>query len=215
MVEGQVRRDGPSFRLRHDGRVRRRDPPQQVKLLIGQGAAGRVVPELETLTVDLADALRQLKPDVAWQGVRLEGAILRDYLRGPHRPSGELLFPSLATGREAILTDTRKLIDHVAIRAGFWEYVVTPAGEQVKNKAGQPKKRGTVRTKALRHSYCAARLQTLDGGAPVSIYTLSRELGHTSPAMVQRVYAHLGTIRHRAEVVEYRVDSTPRRLAIA
>jgi integrase len=30
---------------------------------------------------------------------RLE-AILRDYLRGPHRPSGELLFPSPATGRE-------------------------------------------------------------------------------------------------------------------
>jgi hypothetical protein len=24
--------------------------------------------------------------------------------------------------------------------------------------------------------------------------------------MVQRVYAHLGTIRHRAEVVEYRVE---------
>src|SRR5688572_11334661 len=26
--------------------------------------------------------------------------ILRDYLRGPHRPSGELLFPSFATGKE-------------------------------------------------------------------------------------------------------------------
>ncbi len=38
---------------------------------------------------------------------------------------------------------------------------------------------------------CAARLQTLDGGAPVSIYTVSRELGHTSPAMVQRVYVGL------------------------
>jgi integrase len=133
-------------------------------------------------------------------------AILRDYLRGAHRPIGELLFPSLATGAEAMLTDTRKLLDHVAMRAGFWEYVVNPAGEPVKDKAGQPKRRGTVRTKALRHSYCAARLQTLDGGAPVSIYTVSRELGHTSPAMVQRVYAHLGTIRHRAEVVEYRVE---------
>jgi hypothetical protein len=27
-----------------------------------------------------------------------------------------------------------------------------------------------------------------------------------SPAMVQRVYAHLGTIRHRSEWVEYRVE---------
>jgi integrase len=148
-----------------------------------------VSPERKTITYR-ENAWRRLKTRGSQRIVplwpQLE-AILRDYLRGPHRPTGELLFPSLATGREAILTDTRKLIDHVAIRAGFWEYVVTPAGEPVKDKAGQPKRRGTVRTKALRHSYCAARLQTLDGGAPVSIYTVSRELGHTSPAMVQRV----------------------------
>jgi integrase len=112
--------------------------------------------------------------------------ILREYLRGPHRPAGELLFPSLATGHEAILTDSRKLLDHIATRAG-WNV-------------------GEIRSKALRHTYCAARLQTLDGGAPVSIYTVSRELGHTSPAMVHRVYAHLGAIRHRSGVVEYRVE---------
>ncbi len=112
--------------------------------------------------------------------------ILREYLRGAYRPAGELLFPSLATGQEAMLIDSRKLLDHVAARAGW--------------------KAGEIRSKALRHTYCAARLQTLDGGAPVSIYTVSRELGHTSPAMVQRVYAHLGTVRHRSEVVEYRVE---------
>jgi integrase len=50
------------------------------------------------------------------------------------------------------------------------------------------------------------RLQTLDGGAPVSLFTVSRELGHTSPAMVQHVYSHLGTVRHRSEVVEYRIE---------
>jgi integrase len=113
-------------------------------------------------------------------------SILREYLRGPHRPAGELLFPSLATGQEAMLTDSRKLLDHIAARAGW--------------------KAGEIRSKALRHTYCAARLQTLDGGAPVSIYTVSRELGHTSPAMVQRVYAHLGSVRHRTAVVEYRVE---------
>jgi integrase len=113
-------------------------------------------------------------------------AILREYLRGPHRPAGELLFPSLATAQEAMLTDSRKLLDHIAARAGW--------------------KAGEIRSKALRHTYCVARLQTLDGGAPVSIYTVSRELGHTSAAMVQRVYAHLGTVRHRSDVVEYRVE---------
>jgi integrase len=58
----------------------------------------------------------------------------------------------------------------------------------------------------FRHTYCATRLQTLDNQAPVSIYTVSRELGHNSPTMVQSVYAHLGDVRHRARVVEYRVE---------
>jgi len=92
--------------------------------------------------------------------------ILREYLRGPHRPTGDLLFPSLATGREAMLTDARKPIDHIAERAGW--------------------KPGEIRTKMFRHTYCAARLQTLDGGAPIPLYTVSRELGHTSQAMVRR-----------------------------
>jgi hypothetical protein len=43
-------------------------------------------------------------------------------------------------------------------------------------------------------------------GAPVSLYTVSRELGHGSEDMVRRVYAHLGDVRHRSEVVEFRVE---------
>ena len=57
-----------------------------------------------------------------------------------------------------------------------------------------------------RHTYCSARLQTLDHGAPVSIYTLSREMGHGSDEMVRRIYGHVGVARHRSEVVEYRVE---------
>ena len=47
---------------------------------------------------------------------------------------------------------------------------------------------------------------TLDRGAPVSLYTVSREPGHGSRTMVEEVYAHLGTMRHRSEVVEYRIE---------
>jgi tetratricopeptide (TPR) repeat protein len=88
--------------------------------------------------------------------------------------------------------DTRKLLDHIAERGGW--------------------KPGEIRTKMFRHTYCAARLQTLDGGAPISLYTVSRELGHTSLAMVQEVYSHLGTIRHRSAVVECRVEQHRARL---
>ena len=65
---------------------------------------------------------------------------------------------------------------------------------------------GEVRTKALRHTYCAARLQTLESGAPVSPFTVSRELGHGSRTMIEDVYVHLGTMRHRSDVVEYRLE---------
>jgi len=63
-----------------------------------------------------------------------------------------------------------------------------------------------IRHRIFRHTFCAARLQTLDRGAPVSLYRVSRELGHGSEEMVRRVYSHLGTVRHRSEVVEFRVE---------
>jgi integrase len=110
--------------------------------------------------------------------------ILERYLA--ERPPSRLLFPSFRTGDEAMVTDFHKLLDAVAIRAGW------TAGE--------------IRSKMFRHTYCAARLQTLDQGAPVSIYTVAREMGHGSMAMVERVYSHLGTIRHRAAAVEFRVE---------
>jgi integrase len=81
--------------------------------------------------------------------------ILRPFIFS--RPPTTLLFPSFITEREAMLTDWRKTLDRVAERAGW--------------------KRGEVRTKAFRHTYCAARLQTVEGGSPVSPFTVSRELG--------------------------------------
>ena len=40
----------------------------------------------------------------------------------------------------------------------------------------------------------------------MSIYTVGRELDHGGESLVKRVYGHLGTVRHRAEVVEYRIE---------
>ena len=57
-----------------------------------------------------------------------------------------------------------------------------------------------------RYRQRSARLQTLDRGAPVSPYTVGKELGHGGNAMVQRIYSHLGEVRHRSEVVEYRLE---------
>lgn len=34
----------------------------------------------------------------------------------------------------------------------------------------------------------------------------AEELGHGGPDLVRRIYGHLGTVRHRVEVVEYRAE---------
>ncbi len=67
-------------------------------------------------------------------------------------------------------------------------------------------KAGEIRSKMFRRTYCAARLQTVDQGAPVSSYTVAREMGHGGEAMVRKVYGHLGQVRHGAEAVEYRAE---------
>jgi integrase len=115
--------------------------------------------------------------------------ILRAHVFGGAIPKvSGLLFPAqhARVVGERMITDVRKPLDAIASRAGW--------------------KAGDVRTKAFRHTYCAARLQTLDGGAPVSVYTVAKELGHGGDSLVKRVYGHLGQVRHRAEVVEYRVE---------
>ncbi len=114
------------------------------------------------------------------------GEILQQHVFGGEGPRSEgLLFPSPRTG--GLITDARKALDAIAGRAS-WE-----AGE--------------IRTKMFRHTYCAARLQTLDRGAPVSPYTVAKEMGHGGDSLVKRIYGHLGEFRHRSEVVEYRVEN--------
>ncbi len=106
-------------------------------------------------------------------------------LRGIHteyigeRQNG-LLFPS-RDGR--LLTDWRARLE-AAVTAAKIEKHITPY--------------------ALRHTYTAQRLQTIDNGLPVSVWTVACELGHRDVNLIQRTYGHLLGTRHRAPVVEYR-----------
>ena len=71
---------------------------------------------------------------------------------------------------------------------------------------------GAVRWNKLRHEYASARLQTLDNSFPVLTSTVARELGHTSVQLGERVDGHLGEVRHRSEVVEFRIEQHSERL---
>ncbi|MFQ5790541.1 MAG: tyrosine-type recombinase/integrase [Gemmatimonadota bacterium] len=134
-----------------------------------------------------------------WRGLKTQSAhrmvplwpqleeILQRFVFHRDAPLAEdgLLFPSPRTG--AMIHDVRKALDAIATRAGW--------------------KAGEIRLHQLRHTYCAARLQTLDHGAPISPFTVARELGHGGTSLVERVYGHLGSVRHRSEAVEYRVEN--------
>ena len=100
---------------------------------------------------------------------------------------GRLLFrsPHIAE-REVALTDLRDLLDRVARRAGWQD--------------------GEIRTRPFRVTYATARLQTLDNGAPVSPWTVEKELGHGSRDMLEEVYGRVGDVRHRSDALEYRVE---------
>jgi hypothetical protein len=41
----------------------------------------------------------------------------------------------------------------------------------------------------------------------VSPFTVAKEMGHGGDSLVKRIYGHLGEVRHRSEVVEYRVEN--------
>lgn len=90
--------------------------------------------------------------------------------------------------REQMVTDVRKALDAIAKRAGFAE--------------------GSVRPHMLRHTYTAARIQTCDRGRPVALFTVGRELGHSSLDMISDRYGHLHDRAEAggAEVVEYRIE---------
>jgi integrase len=74
----------------------------------------------------------------------------------------------------------------------------------VATRVGYPAR--AVNLYGFRHSFCAAALQLLDRGAPISPYTVAKWLGHGGTALVNRVYGHLGEVRHRSEQLEYRVE---------
>lgn len=115
--------------------------------------------------------------------------ILAQFLMDRERSGGvgRLLFPSPKTAAESMVTDTRKALDRIGERTG-WQ-------------------KGEIRTKIFRHTFCAAALQLLDKGGPISPWTVAKWMGHGGRSLVDRVYGHLGDVRHRSEVVEFRVEN--------
>ena len=125
--------------------------------------------------------------------------ILQGWMFGGEQPRTEgLLFPATSGG---LIGDLRKSLDAMGRLCGMDE--------------------GEVRTRRFRHTYCSARLQTVQrilrpGRKPddddafeyveVSKFQVQKEMGHGGAQLVDRIYGHAQRNPHRSEVVEYRVE---------
>ena len=108
---------------------------------------------------------------------------------------GALLFPSPAGDEERPLQNLRRTLDQCPMPARLAE----AAADDSAAPPGVP----PLRLGILRHSYCAARLQTLDWGKPIAPFTVAREMGHRDLRMVLRIYGHLGRVRARGAQVSF------------
>lgn len=113
---------------------------------------------------------------------------LREILRARHQEADgeptDLLFPAW-DGQ--MLTNIRSALGTVEEKAQLEKHV-TP--------------------KVFRHTYTATRIQTLDAGEPVSLYTVARELGHKGISRIEDTYGHLQARRSRLPEVRYQVDDS-------
>lgn len=92
---------------------------------------------------------------------------------------GGLLFPSPSGGP---LTKVRSALDALKDRAEIDKHL-TPV--------------------VFRHTYASARIQTLDGNAPVHLFTVACELGHRDTDRIEDTYGHLQRRRSRLPEVRY------------
>lgn len=140
---------------------------------------------------------------VAAQGIQGKVQIRSNNWRGLKTPGSERTIPMWPELRAILLPfvgdrDRGLLFPSVS---GHLRKDLRKPFDQIGRMAGLPM--GRVRTKAFRHTYGSMRIQTVDAGEPVAIYTVSRELGHRDTTMVEQTYGHLLNKRHRREVVSY------------
>lgn len=191
-------------------------PPFLHELLATLALTGGRWAEVKGLTRQDVSFRRELvtfRPN-RWRGLKTESShrsvplwpqlasVLRPYVLESGLAPDSLLFPSNRGTEMRMLDKINKSLDGVGKLADM-----AP---------------GELRTRIFRHTYCAARLQTVervqlqDGSVelvPMDPFAVGRELGHGGGALVDRIYGHTGRARHRSLVVEYRLEQHREELA--
>lgn len=111
-------------------------------------------------------------------------------------PSGDLLLPPPRHGR---LLSLRNIMDSAYLPA---IELLEAAGDL---QAADRLRGKRITPRCWRTTYASMRLQTIDRGEPVSLWTVAQELGHSSVSMLRERYGRYLDTRHRLPYVEYRL----------
>ncbi len=159
---------------------------------------------LQVEDVNLDAAYTRIRPNhwhAAWRG--------EERLKSDHAPRTVPLWPQLRPILQGHIGDRR--------HGPLWPMPngqpprdLRGAMDRVFGLAGVSKPKGKL-WHLFRHTYAAMRLQTLDHGEPVSVYTVAKELGHSSTTLIESTYGHL--IQHRENIRLDRVEYRPLKLA--
>jgi integrase len=120
---------------------------------------------------------------------------LEPYLTAPTAPTG-FLFPNVVNGEERRLTPGNPR----------WRRQLDAFADFIDWKPSHPLEPDKIRLQPCRNAFAAQRLQCLENGQPIAKYTVQREMGHSNTDTLDRIYAHLGQVRHRSELLEFRVE---------
>lgn len=89
------------------------------------------------------------------------------------------------------------------------EKVKSPMIRKIRSSLDTVQERASMDTRlttmVFRHTYCATRIQTLEGGAPISLFHVATEMGHKGTDRIADTYGHLQKERKRREEVRYEV----------
>jgi len=110
--------------------------------------------------------------------------ILLPYINARSDELDGLLFPSNRSDDDTMLDNVDRSLDKIGNRA----------------RIERP------RLNTFRHSYISARVQTLDGGQPVALFTVAHEVGHANTRLIEERYGHLVHVAKRSDSVDFRLD---------
>jgi integrase len=144
--------------------------------------------------IDLAEGILHVRKNAHTRRTKTERSTRRVPIWPDLRPTLERLVANRVPDELLFGSDDGSMVNNVPINA--WRRAAAAAGaNKSENEPFTPH--------GCRHTYISQRLQCLDGGVPVSPFTVIKEVGHATLKLLEDRYGHVAQRRVRVEGFSY------------